>query len=151
MAVSIILNSIGIYCIDFFSEDFIRAFDTTYPLYRLHKFQKWVPLHRYQHIYMWLVYGLVNFGKIFIKWIDLINQAISLELLMNSSGCPIIPQEEGMLLKHPIFHRSLLNCVGFLGPWSFQVTYMVGIISSHIGCYTCVSLGKYDLPKILSD
>jgi len=41
----------------------IRAFDTTYPLYRLHKFQKWVPLHRYQHIYMWLVYGLVNFGK----------------------------------------------------------------------------------------
>jgi len=50
-------------CVNHFELD--RAFDTTYPLYRLHKFQKWVPLHRYQHIYMWLVYGLVNFGDLF--------------------------------------------------------------------------------------
>mmetsp|Transcript_43563 Transcript_43563/g.60485 ORF Transcript_43563/g.60485 Transcript_43563/m.60485 type:complete len:273 (-) Transcript_43563:67-885(-) len=50
-------------CVNHFELD--RAFDTTYPLYRLHKFQRWLPMHKYQHFYMWAVYGLVNFGDLF--------------------------------------------------------------------------------------
>jgi len=50
-------------CVNHFELD--RAFDTTYPLYRLHKFQKKMDMHKYQHIYMWLIYGLVNFGDLF--------------------------------------------------------------------------------------
>lgn len=42
-----------------------RSFDTTFPLMRLHPLQPRAPIHRYQHIYIWLVYGLANFGDLF--------------------------------------------------------------------------------------
>lgn len=50
-------------CVNHFELD--RAFDTSYPLFRMHKFQRKMPAHKYQHIYMWLIYGFVNFGDVF--------------------------------------------------------------------------------------
>eukprot|EP00331_Platyophrya_macrostoma_P025180 CAMPEP_0176452368 /NCGR_PEP_ID=MMETSP0127-20121128/28493_1 /TAXON_ID=938130 /ORGANISM="Platyophrya macrostoma, Strain WH" /LENGTH=634 /DNA_ID=CAMNT_0017840807 /DNA_START=67 /DNA_END=1971 /DNA_ORIENTATION=+ len=42
-----------------------RSFDTTFPLFRLHKLQPKMWIHSYQHIYIWLIYGMVNFGDLF--------------------------------------------------------------------------------------
>lgn len=50
-------------CVNHFELD--RAFDTSYPLLRLHHLQPKLPFHKYQHVYAWLVYGLVNFGDLF--------------------------------------------------------------------------------------
>ncbi len=48
-------------CVNHYELD--RAFDTTFPLFRLHKLQPKYSFHKYQHIYSWLVYGMVNFGN----------------------------------------------------------------------------------------
>jgi len=42
-----------------------RSFDTTFPLFRLHKLQPKMCLHKYQHFYVWLIYGMINFGDLF--------------------------------------------------------------------------------------
>lgn len=42
-----------------------RAYDTTYPIFRLHKALRHIWVHRFQHIYMWLMYGSVNYGDLF--------------------------------------------------------------------------------------
>ena len=42
-----------------------RAYDTTYPIFRLHKALPHMWAHKFQHIYMWLMYGTVNFGDLF--------------------------------------------------------------------------------------
>lgn len=47
-------------CVNHFELD--RAFDTTFPIFRLHKMQPKLSFHKYQHIYCWLLYGMVNFG-----------------------------------------------------------------------------------------
>lgn len=57
-------------CVNHFELD--RAFDTSYPIFRLHKFQPKMPMHKYQHIYMWLLYGLVNFGDVFGTFDELV-------------------------------------------------------------------------------
>ena len=41
-----------------------RAYDTTYPIFRLHPSLPYLPMHKYQHWYMFLMYGTVNFGDI---------------------------------------------------------------------------------------
>jgi linoleoyl-CoA desaturase len=48
-------------CVNHYELD--RAFDTTYPIYRMHKQQPWAWWHAYQHIYMWFLYSLVNFAE----------------------------------------------------------------------------------------
>jgi len=50
-------------CVNHYELD--RAFDTSYPLLRLHKMQDKTWFHKYQQYYVWLVYGLVNFGDLF--------------------------------------------------------------------------------------
>ena len=50
-------------CVNHYELD--RAFDTTYPLFRLHPFQKCLWYHKFQHIYGALLYGMVNFGDLF--------------------------------------------------------------------------------------
>lgn len=57
-------------CVNHFELD--RAFDTTFPLFRLHKLQPKLFFHKYQHIYCWLVYGMVNFGKLYFLKNDFI-------------------------------------------------------------------------------
>ena len=49
-------------CVNHYELD--RAFDTTFPIFRLHKMQPKCSFHKYQHIYCWLLYGMVNFGMI---------------------------------------------------------------------------------------
>ncbi|EAR97022.2 cytochrome b5-like heme/steroid-binding domain protein (macronuclear) [Tetrahymena thermophila SB210] len=50
-------------CVNHYELD--RAFDTTFPLLRLHRMQERAPMHKYQKYYVWLVYGLANFGDLF--------------------------------------------------------------------------------------
>lgn len=50
-------------CVNHYELD--RAFDTTFPIFRLHKLQPKMSFHKYQHIYSWLIYGSVNFGDLF--------------------------------------------------------------------------------------
>lgn len=49
-------------CVNHYELD--RAFDTSYPLLRLHRLQNRVWFHRYQQFYVWIVYGLVNFSDV---------------------------------------------------------------------------------------
>lgn len=50
-------------CVNHYELD--RAFDTSYPLLRLHHLQNRLPMHKFQHLYVWLLYGTVNFGDLF--------------------------------------------------------------------------------------
>lgn len=50
-------------CVNHYELD--RAFDTTYPLIRLHANQDRMWYHKYQHYYGWIIYTLVNFGDLF--------------------------------------------------------------------------------------
>ncbi|KAL4467020.1 hypothetical protein ABPG74_010617 [Tetrahymena malaccensis] len=50
-------------CVNHYELD--RAFDTTFPLLRLHRMQERASFHKYQKYYVWLVYGLANFGDLF--------------------------------------------------------------------------------------
>lgn len=49
-------------CVNHYELD--RAFDTTYPLIRLHPHQPHQPFHSFQHIYVWFLYATVNFGDL---------------------------------------------------------------------------------------
>ena len=41
-----------------------RAYDTTYPIFRLHQSLPHIWVHKFQHLYMWLMYGTVNYGDL---------------------------------------------------------------------------------------
>ncbi|CAD8184578.1 unnamed protein product [Paramecium pentaurelia] len=42
-----------------------RAFDTTFPYIRLHPLQQRFWYHKYQHLYIWIIYTFVNFTDVF--------------------------------------------------------------------------------------
>lgn len=48
-----------------------RAFDTTYPLIRLHPGLPWLPYHKYQWIYGPILYCFANFGDMFGQFDEL--------------------------------------------------------------------------------
>lgn len=56
-------------CVNHYELD--RSFDTTYPLFRLHPHQQPLPIHKYQHYYVWLLYSTVNFGDLFSTFDEL--------------------------------------------------------------------------------
>jgi len=49
-----------------------RAFDTMYPWFRIHSSLPRLKIHAYQHLYMFFIYGLANFGD-FIGQFDELN------------------------------------------------------------------------------
>ena len=58
-----IMMMIYVGCVNHYELD--RSFDTTFPLMRLHPLQPRAAFHKYQHLYIWLIYGLANFGDLF--------------------------------------------------------------------------------------
>ncbi|KRX05139.1 Cytochrome b5-like heme/steroid binding domain [Pseudocohnilembus persalinus] len=85
-------------CVNHYELD--RAFDTSYPLIRLHNMQSRQWFHKYQHIYSWFVYGLVNWG-------DLMGTFDELEWLSN------FPARRGFIQKKYVIGQYLTKIVWF--------------------------------------
>jgi linoleoyl-CoA desaturase len=78
-----------------------RAFDTTYPLLRLHSGLPYAPIHKWQYIYGIFLYGLVNFG-------DMFGQYDELYWLSN------FPVRRGYLSKKAVIMRTFVLIYWFI-------------------------------------
>jgi fatty acid desaturase len=77
-----------------------RAFDTTYPILRLHEGLPYAPIHKYQHIYGCFMYCFVNIG-------DILGQYDELFWLSN------YPVRLGSLSKKAVFVRTVVMLYWF--------------------------------------
>jgi len=140
----------------------VVGFDTDIdqmPFARLAPQQPWKPWHRYQHLYMWVLYGFLT-----LQWFVLSDYATLVHRKVGSHSLPMTPRKRdvalilfgkllhlGWAIVLPMMFHPWWGVLGFYLVMSWSVGFLLANIFQLAHCVDCAEFLTPDAPRRGSD